>query len=234
MVGRLVEHQHIGLAQQQAAQCQPGPLAARQLAYLLVLRLFIEAHMREHRSKLAFVCISAPALVLLYEPGVFLKVSLEAFALVIGDRELQPLELLLHLKEVREALLGLRPYRAASSEVVLLAQISHVIIVSYVQIPGCRLYVSGDDAQERTLAGPVGSDYAYTVSFFHTKTDILKNDVCSICLAYVLARDNKHRLKLQSRNSVKPEVGLRSRSVCVIRGRSYHGSVVRAEHRARL
>ena len=234
MVRRFVEHEHIRLAQEQTAESQPGPLPSGELADFFILSLFIEAHMSEHRSELAFICIPALAFVLFDQKGVFFEVFFESHAFMIGDRQLEFFEFLLHLEKVCETLLRLRPYCSAPAEMILLAEISYVKVVPYVKISGCRLYVSGDDAEKSTLACAVCSDYAHTVTLFHTKTDIFKNDVCPVCFAYVFTRDYQHNLKLQSGNRVKLEVRLCTGSVRIISSRSYHGSVVGTQHRARL
>ena len=154
--------------------------------------------------------------IFLHKAGVFFQIPVKASALMIGYRKLQALELPFHLRKMRKALLCFFKHGAAALEVVLLAQISYVEAVPYVQVARRRFYVSGYDPEQRRLSGAVRADYAYAVAFFNAKTDILENDVCSIRFAYVFARDYYHGLKLQSRHSIEIECRFFSRFVCVV------------------
>ena len=72
--------------------------------------------------------------IFLHKAGVFFQIPVKAAAFVIGYRELKAFELPFHLRKIRKALLRFFKHGAAALEMVLLAQISYVESVPYVQI----------------------------------------------------------------------------------------------------
>ena len=177
MVGRLVEQQHVGPAQQQFGQLYAHAPPAAELTGGTVEVLAHEAQSQQRPFQLGVVVHAAHHLEALALVGEFLHechVVLTVVIRPVGQFLIQAVQPLLHLTDVGKSLLGLLAHRA------LVAQHHHLGEVADGGIAGHRhrarsgLLQSGYDFQHGGLPGSVLSHEGNTVFVVNDIRNVLE------------------------------------------------------------
>ncbi len=172
MVGRLVQQQHVGAGQQQAAQRDPAPLAARELAHVGIAR---RAAQRVHRDlDLALDVPGVGVVDLLLQLRLLCQQRVEV-GVRIGHGVRDVLELLQQRRRRAHAFHDVAQHVLRGIELRLLLQEPDGDAVRRPGLAGEILVDAGHDAQQGRLAGAVMAEHADLGARQERQPDVLQD-----------------------------------------------------------
>ena len=161
MVGRLVHQQHVGPAEQHARQRDAHLPAAGERADVAIDLVVLEAQAVQHLARLRLQRVAAEMLVLLLH---FAEAREDAVHVVglrgIFHGVLQVFEFVVQIAHAAAAGDGFVEHRAALHLLHVLAEVADGELLGNRDVAFVGGFLADDHAEERRLAGAVGSDQA--------------------------------------------------------------------------
>ena len=200
MVGRLVQHEQLGLHEQYPRQTQPRLFAAGKQARGLLAPLPGKAQSGQHALYAAGPLVAAGLLEAIGQSGVFAAQALEQIGVFVVLRHL-PLEiaqLFLHTLQRLEHARKLLHHGQLGGDVGLLSEQPHPRAAQQTHRAAVGRHIAGNDLHQRRFAAAVHAHQAEPLPLLEREINILQYDVQAKRLANVL-QCQKHHFRLRSR-----------------------------------
>ena len=192
VVGRLVHQQDVGLAEQHARHRDAHLPAAGQRADVAVDPVVVEAEAVQHFAGLALERVAAEMVVFLLHLAEAREDLVHVVgAAGIGHRVLQLFELVMQIADAAAAGDGLIEDGAARHLLDVLAEVADGELLRDRDLAVVRRFFAGDHAENRRLAGAVGSDEPDLFAGIELERRVHEEDLLAVLLVDVRERDHR-------------------------------------------